>query len=406
MADISNYTRIYNGKIIIPNAFKTPEWVTELLNNIKEETLKNYKLNNNKLDPLFIKKVFEEKILANKVKVNYPLHKKNVSKMFNDMAKVFDDPEFSWRYMIAYQYSFFLSTFIPKSFEPKTLELPEVFQKKKDKIKLDYHKKLSEAKTPEDKDKAIIWVNKELNKLADEVIDYFTEQDIDVMDIYHSGTKGSRDDIRKLLVAVGLSINANGDINDVILNSHAEGLKPTQFFNYSSQGIVSQFHKSHSTAIPGYLVRKLYTVLESLTLSEIEDCRTQKLFEFKIQDKEILERLNFRIYKDTKNGNFKEFNFNDLSKSEMAKLEQKYVGKTIYLRSPLYCQAKDGICKTCMGPKYIDELELKPGDNLGLRLIGAFSEALANSALKSAHAGLSLDKSEIDLTKDIYKYSH
>lgn len=388
----------YNGKIVIPDAFLPPDWYLEA----KKEFQKTITLNAKEMGQVnknLVKQILEQVILDGKIKPKYPLDKKNIQKLLNDMIEKYSSSEFKWRYQLLYEFSFFLSTLFPSSFSPESLKLPEEFKTKKEKILIEY-----EERKKKDRDKAIIWVNKALEKLAKELMEYFTEHNIKIVDLINSGAKGSNDDLRKLLLAVGLSINSTGDINDVILRPHTEGLTPTQFFNYSSQGIVSQYSKSVMTAVPGYLVRQIYTSMEHVLLSHQEDCKTQKVFEFLIPDETALKALNYRMYKDTKDGEYKTFRFNDLSDKEYEELKNYYIGKTIYLRSPLYCQAKDGICKTCLGKEFIDKLQLDPGDNLGLKIVGSFAESLVNKALKAAHTGLSLDKAEADLTQDLFKY--
>jgi DNA-directed RNA polymerase subunit beta' len=379
--NIENSTRLYNSKIIIPNAFRPPEWFFKTKDIFRKEILESIK-KNGFLDKELVRKMLNE-VLENKVKIKFPLNDINVKKLYADMYDIFEDDVFIWKYQLIYEIGFFLSTLKPSSFSPESMILPEEFKKEKERIRLQYEN------SPK-KEKDIIKANKELDNLAEKVMEYFRKNNISVADLIDSGSKGSVDDIRKLLLGVGLSINAKGEINDVILKAHSEGLDKTQFFNYSSQGIVSLYSKSMNTAKPGYLIRQLYTIMETLNLSKLNDCGTKKYFEFKIpkgkDGKKILFNLKGRVL-DT----------GDIIDHE----DESYLGKKVKLRSPLYCQARDGICKTCYNPKAVEELKMVPGSKVGQMSVASLAESLVNLTLKASHVGLSLDTEEIDLTKDV-----
>lgn len=386
----SRNTTRYNGKIIIPEAFLPPKWYDETWKEFREKILENYKKNGMKLDNNYVKKLLVQVLLnQSSLKITYPLNKKNMSLLIDQMYSLFPDDEFLWRYQLIYEAGFFLSTLVPSSFSPEALTLPDQFKKKRDDIIIKF--KVAEKIN---RDKAIIQANKDLDKLTEEVAQYFRDNNIKIIDLIDSGSKGSMTDIRKLLIATGLSINSKGVINDIILNSHTDGLEQTQFFNYSSQGIVSLYAKSTETAIPGYLIRKLYTMMEPIVLSSQADCGSTRYFKFIVQNEDMSKRLVGRIYKST-------FGFEQITLDNHKDL----VGKTILLRSPLYCKAKDGICKTCFNPKYIEDLGIVPKDKLGLKVVGSIAGTLTDLTLKASHTGLSLNQEEVDIRKDIKQYT-
>lgn len=380
----------YNGKIVIPEAFAPPAWYEKTKKEFHTRVIENYKKNGMKLDNAFVKKALIQ-ILLNQstMKIKYPLNKKNITLLMDQMYNLFPDDEFLWRYQLVYEAGFFLSTLVPSSFSPEALTLPDQFKKKREAIIVKF--KISEKIN---RDKAIIQANKDLNKLTEEVAQYFRDNDIKVIDLIDSGSKGGIDDIRKLLIATGLSINSKGVINDIILNSHTDGLEQTQFFNYSSQGIVSLYAKSTETAIPGYLIRKLYTMMEPITLSSQTDCGSKDYFHFVVQNDDMSKRLIGRVYKSR-------LGFDEITEDNHKDL----VGKTILLRSALYCKAKDGVCKTCFNPKYIDDIGIVPKDKLGLKVVGSIAGTLTDLTLKASHTGLSLNQEEVDIRNDIKQFT-
>jgi len=383
---------------VVPEPFKEPDWVETSLNEFKEKTKEVLRRESDqKKVNKEVQKFIYEIIMNKKVLPFYPLNKKNITKTVQKMWDVFGEDEFIYRYYLFGHVGFFLGTLKPAGFSVESLELPEEFKRKKEKLLINYQKMIEKGEKGEkggkdSKGKAISWIDKEFDKLTKEVIDYWDSNGIDTADIVLSGSRGSSDDIRKLIVAVGLSINSKGEINDIILNPHIEGLSQTQMFNYSSQAIQALYAKSSETAVPGYLARKLSTMMEPVVLSEVVDCKATKFLTVEVQSDEVFEALIGRV----------QFNGKVIKEGDY----EKYKGKKIKLRSPLYCKAKDGICKTCYNPEYVEKLKMKPKEKIGL-IASTFmgSDALVNLTLKKSHVGISLDAEQVNLEEDIFKYA-
>ncbi len=380
--------------IVIPEAFKEPEWVNKTLDSflsgVKEDFQKNKVINTT-----LVKKGIKEIILDNKVPVSFPLHSKNIGKLLQEMYKKFDTEDFQWRYYLLYRVGFTLSTFTGTSFTPTSLSLPAKFRPKKQAVIKEYKKRLEEARNENEREKAIHWVDNAFKKLAKEVLEFFRENrdQYPVVDLLDSGAKGSEDDLRKLLIAVGLSINAKGEINDVIDRSGAEGLTPTQFFNYTSQAIVSQYKKSSETAIPGYMIRQLNTISSGVQLSKLRDCKTTRYLTVKILNKDMLKSMEGKLRMDGS------------SPTPIDPSDTDLVGKSIKLRSPLFCKAEDGICEMCYNPGFVERMHLRENAGIGLLASTANASLLTNLTLKAAHTGLSLSNEEVDLQQDIIEFS-
>ena len=383
MSDRNNDYVQLTADWVIPEAFQPPIEFDKILNEFKTKAKEALgKPDENKI----IKKLIENLILNNKVKPEYPLTKKNTAKLVDKMWNKFDNKEFIYRYWILMQVGFFLSTFKPSGFSPESLKLPQQFVKRKAELLAKY-----EEMAKKDKDKAISWIDKEFDKLTNEVIDYWEKEGINVVDIVRAKARGSAADIRKMLVAVGLSITSAGTINDVILTSQIDGLEQTQFFHYTSQAIQALYAKSAETAVPGYLARKLSTIAEPIVLSKEKDCGSKKYLEVEILDSDILSALDGRV---TNTGKIIDGS------------NEKLIGQKVKLRSPLYCKAKDGICETCLNPRYVKRLNLKPGTRIGLLVTtGIGSDALVNLTLKKSHVGVSLNLEKVNLNEDIFKYA-
>ena len=379
--------------VIVPEAFMPPAWVEENLNKFKEEFKKEYN-RKGKINQSDTKDLLKKYIFGPKVSPIWPLNKKNIGTTLSKLYDAVDSEEFKWRYYMIYNIGFFLSTFVSSSFTPESLDLPAQFKKRKKQIIEEFQKKIQEAKTEEEHDKAIIWVDKQFKKLTTDVLNYFIEnsEKYPIVDSILSGAKGSPNDLRKLLIAVGLSINAKGEINKIIDKSHSEGITPTDFFSYTSQAVVSLGQKSIGTAKPGYLVRQLDTLMADVRLSRQIDCGTKRYLKIKVVNKNFLKSLKGKYYFD---GSLKRINGD----------EDELIGEIIKLRSPLYCKAEDGICHTCYNKWFVERMALDEHSGIGLLAANANASSLTAATLKMAHQGLSLDKEEVNLEKDIFEFA-
>jgi len=373
----------------IPHVFAEPEWVQHDYDRFEDLVRADY-AKRGTIDRALIKKLIYEVLMDGRVRPVYPLDADNVRTLVSKMYKIFDNEQFQYRYYFLYRAGFFLSTYVSESFTPEVLSLPDQFKAPKAKIIKEYKIKMDEAKNEKENEDAIIWVNKAFEDLTTEVLQFFRDNNYPITNFLDSGSKGKPDDLRKMLVAIGLSINAKGEINDVIERSGSEGLNPTQFFNYSSQAIVSQYQKSHETAKPGYLIRQLNTIAAGVVLSKLTDCGTKRTLSIKIINKKMLAAFEGKL---KENG------------VAISKRDKDLIGETVKIRSPLYCIAEDGICVNCYNPAFVERMNLKETAGIGLLASTSQAELLTNLTLKAAHTGLSLDKKAVDFTKDIFEYS-
>ena len=374
----------FNQEFVYPEHTIRPNWVEKRLDNffstLKKDTDK--KLSNSMLQDAIVDNL-ELNILHPKIKIKKVLDKKGIGDIINKLDKLTDNgTEFMWYYYLLMQAGFTLSSVMPSSFQPEALTLPPQFVKEKNELVKKYQ---NSKKTTED---AIEFQNN-ITKIAEKVKKYFEDNDIKVVDLIDSGAKGNVSHIQSLLLSVGLSINSFGEINDVIDNSHVEGLTQTQFFNGSSQAIQALYAKSSDTAKPGYLGRKLGTISERIKLSSTADCGTKNYLSLKVRDKKMLESLIGRYYKSKVGVELQLDKNSDV------------IGKVIKLRSPLYCKAKDGICHKCYNKDYINKMKLTAGDNIGLLAATGLTGSLVNLTLKKSHVGVGLDKENIDFRDEI-----
>lgn len=104
----------------------------------------------------------------------------------------------------------------------------------------------------------------------------------------------------------------------------------------------------------GYLTRKLQILLSDEYISDTKDCGTKHLIPFTVESKKHLLHINNLYYSFNENGKN--------LKKVLAVKDTDLIGKTIYLRLPITCACKTGICKTCYG----DMWRVNKDMNIGL----------------------------------------
>ncbi len=241
---------------------------------------------------------------------------------------------------------------------------------------LDIRKKLSEAKTLEDQQKIF-------NTVPDSLMKVLTEKS-EISDLMKC--KAAKiNQLSQLLVTKGLIQSPSGN-TELINNNLASGLLPTEYFkagNGARDGIVSRVNK---TAQSGYLTRQLVYALASVELNEHDDdCGTRKTIDLNVVDSDFFKRIiNRFIYY---NGNL----------IKVTPDMKEIIGKTVQLRTPIYCIDKEGICKTCYGDdsKYLDS------KYVGVITAQTIGERLVQETMKAFHLGGVVNISSSDPIKEL-----
>ena len=303
-----------------------------------------------------------------------PLTKKNLAKFLSALYdKSKDGVKNIWIQWMLQLTGFYYGTKYAASYRVSDFIVPDDIIKRKNQLVEDLKSGKIDA----------VEFDEKLKELAKELIDRYAKEGRNISDIINSGgAKNEIANIQRMLLARGLSINSKGEINKVVTTSLADGHEPDEYVAGASEAITSQYHKSRSTAKPGYLVRSLNELLSQIHISELEDCGTKKCLEIEVKNELIAESLVNR------------YGCNNKLITSPPK-----VGTKIKLRSPLFCKAEDGFCRKCLGEIFYKK-NLKPGDPL-LIVNTSIADALTASALKSAHTGTKLNLKRVDFRKEI-----
>ena len=200
-----------------------------------------------------------------------------------------------------------------------------------------------------------------------------------------SKARGNPMQLAGMLSTPGYFTDAKGRAIPIFVRrSFAEGLKPWEFYAATfgaRQGVIST---KFATRDAGDLGKQMNIVSEGLTVTE-DDCGTVSGIPVSADDKDNVGALLARGAGGYPSGT-------PITPKVMKTLQDKGV-KKLLVRSPITCQAKDGLCKLCVGQREDGKL---PGlrDAIGIKASSALSERIAQGALNVKHTASAGGKSD------------
>jgi DNA-directed RNA polymerase beta' subunit len=305
-----------------------------------------YKISKNPKHPAF-KKL--EKLLG--IKITKPLNKKELIKILKEKYK--ENPKIMDE----------IFEFADKHLVRTTLALPDFV--------IDFDKELSDSY--EENINTIKQVEEELKEKFPKA------------DIVLSGARANFQQIRQISYSRGYVADFFGHVVDrVIKHGYIHGLTEEEFF-YSAYGTrKSLLDTAFIVGDSGYLTRRLIYVSPNAKLDS-DDCGTKYTFKIHVENKDIANRLKYRYYYED--------NPQHNPDVELKRVDNPddIIGKTIYVRSPIYCESY-GICKTCYG----DLHKIHKSTNVGFIAAQTLGERSTQLTLRTFHTGGVAEKKSAD----------
>jgi DNA-directed RNA polymerase subunit beta' len=172
-----------------------------------------------------------------------------------------------------------------------------------------------------------------------------------------SGAKGNIAQIRQMAGMRGLMSDPSGRIIDLpIRSSFREGLSVLEYFISTHGARKGLADTALRTADSGYLTRRLIDVAQDVIVLE-EDCGTLAgVWLSEPADKGVLESLRERIIGrwaaadtvDPSTGEIIVERNQQIDEEKAERIEAAGIDR-VYVRSPLTCQARQGLCRLCYG---------------------------------------------------------
>ncbi|UOQ33039.1 DNA-directed RNA polymerase beta' subunit [Candidatus Vidania fulgoroideae] len=216
---------------------------------------------------------------------------------------------------------------------------------------------------------------------------YFVRSNSSLYDMINSGSKGTKiqmyqmNGMRGLVTKNGLKI-----INFPIISNLKEGMNSYEYFISTYGARKGLMDTSLKTADSGYLTRRLVDVSQDIIVNSI-DCFTKK---------GLMISSEGRLYKNFQ-GRVLLRNFysrggklilkkNSIISKEFLNIFSK-VGGYIFVRSPVFCNLKNGICSYCYGTEIISNNFVSLGESVGVISAQSIGEPGTQLTMRTFHTG-------------------
>jgi DNA-directed RNA polymerase subunit beta' len=230
-------------------------------------------------------------------------------------------------------------------------------------------------------------------------IDAETGKEAQINSIYmmsHSGARGSPAQMKQLAGMRGLMAKPSGEIIETpIISNFKEGLTVLEYFNSTHGARKGLADTALKTANSGYLTRRLVDVSQDCVIVE-EDCGTQNALEMRaiVQGGSVIASLGERILgrtvaEDIINAATGEVIVpaGTLLDEAMVKDIEAAEVQSAKIRSPLICEAEQGVCATCYGRDLARGTPVNIGEAVGVIAAQSIGEPGTQLTMRTFHIG-------------------
>jgi DNA-directed RNA polymerase subunit beta' len=244
------------------------------------------------------------------------------------------------------------------------------------------------------------------DQVADAMMDEIKARPIDkdgreseINSIYmmsHSGARGSPAQMKQLAGMRGLMAKPSGEIIETpIISNFKEGLTVLEYFNSTHGARKGLADTALKTANSGYLTRRLVDVSQDCVIV-VDDCGTEKALEMRaiVQGGSVIASLGERILGRTTAEDIVNAATGELIVPAGTLLDEPMV-KTIEdaetqsakIRSPLVCEAEQGVCGTCYGRDLARGTPVNIGEAVGVIAAQSIGEPGTQLTMRTFHIG-------------------
>ena len=212
----------------------------------------------------------------------------------------------------------------------------------------------------------------------------------------HSGARGSVTQMKQLGGMRGLMAKPNGDIIETpIISNFKEGLTVLEYFNSTHGARKGLSDTALKTANSGYLTRRLVDVAQDCIVREV-DCGTDRAVtaEAAVNDGEVVATIGERILGRVAAEDVVMPGTEDvicargtLIDERMADTIQDANVQSMRIRSPLTCEAEDGVCAMCYGRDLARGTMVNQGEAVGIIAAQSIGEPGTQLTMRTFHIG-------------------
>ncbi len=212
----------------------------------------------------------------------------------------------------------------------------------------------------------------------------------------HSGARGSSAQMKQLGGMRGLMAKPSGAIIETpIIANFKEGLSVLEYFNSTHGARKGLADTALKTANSGYLTRRLVDVAQDCIVRS-DDCGTDKSISCSaaVNDGEIVASISERILgrvaaEDIKHPIDEKIicSQGTIIDERIADIIEEVEISSIQIRSPLTCEAEDGICAKCYGRDLARGTQVNLGEAVGIIAAQSIGEPGTQLTMRTFHIG-------------------
>ncbi|TDL75020.1 DNA-directed RNA polymerase subunit beta' [Palleronia sediminis] len=212
----------------------------------------------------------------------------------------------------------------------------------------------------------------------------------------HSGARGSVTQMKQLGGMRGLMAKPSGEIIETpIISNFKEGLTVLEYFNSTHGARKGLSDTALKTANSGYLTRRLVDVAQDCIVREV-DCGTDRCITIgaAVNDGEVVaslaERILGRVVMDpiVKPGTEEVIvKAGELVDERTADLIDELRIQEARVRSPLTCEAEEGVCAMCYGRDLARGTMVNQGEAVGIIAAQSIGEPGTQLTMRTFHIG-------------------
>ncbi|WP_323785987.1 DNA-directed RNA polymerase subunit beta' [Thalassovita sp.] len=212
----------------------------------------------------------------------------------------------------------------------------------------------------------------------------------------HSGARGSVTQMKQLGGMRGLMAKPNGDIIETpIISNFKEGLTVLEYFNSTHGARKGLSDTALKTANSGYLTRRLVDVAQDCIVRE-NDCGTDKsiFVEAAVNDGEVVASLAERILGRVTSEDVMAPGSEEIVVPKGTMIDERTADAieaagvlSMQIRSPLTCEADDGVCAMCYGRDLARGTKVNTGEAVGIIAAQSIGEPGTQLTMRTFHIG-------------------
>ncbi|MEP3297348.1 MAG: DNA-directed RNA polymerase subunit beta' [Pseudoruegeria sp.] len=212
----------------------------------------------------------------------------------------------------------------------------------------------------------------------------------------HSGARGSVTQMKQLGDMRGLMAKPNGEIIETpIISNFKEGLTVLEYFNSTHGARKGLSDTALKTANSGYLTRRLVDVAQDCIVRQ-HDCGTEIAItaEAAVNDGEVVSSLGERILGRVSADEVLRpgtdevlLTKNELIDERKADMVEEAGVASMRIRSPLTCEAEEGVCAMCYGRDLARGTLVNQGEAVGIIAAQSIGEPGTQLTMRTFHIG-------------------